>query len=189
MLENYAADIINELKDLDHFVLAIDGNAGSGKTTLSKLLAETLNATLVHMDDFYMPIKEREKDWFETPGGNINFKRIEEEIIIPYINKSDLKHKEFKPCEQELIEFNDYKYNPKLIIEGSYSMHPKMKEFISHKLFLECNSEIQEKRLIIREADNYQNFKNIWIVKELNYHQAFKIKENADYIIDTSKLF
>lgn len=185
----YAKQIIDKLKDLDSFVLMIDGNAGSGKTTLSCELANILNATLIHIDNFYLPISKRKEDWFETSGGNIDFVRINEEILIPYKNKENLKHREFKPRTQSLVTYKDFSYNPKLIIEGSYSMHPLISDISTHKLFLECDDISQEKRLRIREKDNYLNFKNIWIVKEKKYHKEFKVKENADYIIDTSNLF
>lgn len=189
MLINYAANIINDLKDLDSFVLCIDGYAGSGKTTLANKLAIKLNATLIHVDDFYIPIDKRPIDWFEKPGGNINFDRLTKEVFNPYLKKEELKHNEFKPYIQELQCFDNYPYNSKLIIEGSYSMHPEIRNFSTHTVFLKCDSSSQQRRLKLREKDNFENFKNIWIVKELNYHKIFEIEKSADYVIDTSNLF
>ena len=36
-------------------VIAVDGMAASGKTTLAGLLAQRLDAAVVHMDDFFLP--------------------------------------------------------------------------------------------------------------------------------------
>lgn len=189
MLKDFDKQMFERLKNMDEFVLAIDGYAGSGKTTLAKELSRKLDATLINMDNFYLPIDKRTDDWFEKPGGNIDFVRLKNEIIIPYLNKENLKHIEFIPKEQYLKTFKDFKYNTRIIIEGSYSMHPEIFDFSNYKLFLKCDETSQEKRLKTREKDNYINFKNIWIVKELNYHKECHIEEKADLIIDTSNLF
>ena len=181
--------IIDNLKDKDKFIILIDGYAGSGKTTLSKILSEELNATLIHVDDFYLPIEKRNSDWFETPAGNIDFSRLNDEVIIPFKKKETLIINKFNPRKQELEHLGKLNYNPKLIIEGSYSMHPEIKLDGTYKIFMKCNDIKQKERLIVREKDNYINFKNTWIVKELNYHQTFNIEKKSDQVIDTSDLF
>ncbi|MBS7324987.1 MAG: (d)CMP kinase, partial [Angelakisella sp.] len=39
----------------DISVIALDGRAAAGKSTLAAALAETLQAAVIHMDDFFLP--------------------------------------------------------------------------------------------------------------------------------------
>ena len=56
----------------DCFVIAVDGRCGSGKTTLTAVLCDRLNADAVHMDYFYLTPEQRTKARFSEPGGNVN---------------------------------------------------------------------------------------------------------------------
>ena len=48
--------LINEkMAKRERVVLAIDGGAASGKTTLAALISEKYAAAVVHMDDFFLP--------------------------------------------------------------------------------------------------------------------------------------
>ena len=40
-------------------VIALDGRAAAGKSTLAAALAETLQAAVIHMDDFFLPLALR----------------------------------------------------------------------------------------------------------------------------------
>ena len=44
-------------------VIAIDGRCGSGKTSLANLIDNIFSCNILHMDDFYLPIEQREKNW------------------------------------------------------------------------------------------------------------------------------
>lgn len=56
------ADFLRLIRTLDSFlqknipfILAIDGNCASGKTTLSRLLAMYFDCNIIPMDDFFLP--------------------------------------------------------------------------------------------------------------------------------------
>ena len=52
------------------------GRVGSGKSSLGELVRNLFPCTVVHMDDFYIPPKKRPGNWMETPGGNMDLKRL-----------------------------------------------------------------------------------------------------------------
>lgn len=49
-------------------VIAMDGRAAAGKTTLAEELAVTLGGAVVHMDDFFLPGELRTPERLAAPG-------------------------------------------------------------------------------------------------------------------------
>ena len=62
-------------------VIALDGRAAAGKSTLAAALAETLQAAVIHMDDFFLPPALRTPQRLDRPGGNIHYERFAEEVL------------------------------------------------------------------------------------------------------------
>lgn len=57
------------------FIIAIDGDCASGKTTLANLIAKHYSANIIHMDDFF-PTNTNEKD------DNIDYTRFKRKLLI-----------------------------------------------------------------------------------------------------------
>ncbi|MBQ3256889.1 MAG: hypothetical protein IJA67_05715 [Oscillospiraceae bacterium] len=57
-------------------VIGMDGMAASGKSTLAALLADRLDAAVIHMDDFFLPQGFRTPERLRTPGGNVYYERF-----------------------------------------------------------------------------------------------------------------
>ena len=55
------------------FLVAIDGGSAGGKSTMGAALARALDATLVHMDDFFLPGALRTPERLRQPGGNVHW--------------------------------------------------------------------------------------------------------------------
>ena len=67
-------------------VLAIDGMAASGKTTLAQALAQRFSScTVVHMDDFTVPFDDRYPGYFETTLSNADIPRFKREVLSPLL--------------------------------------------------------------------------------------------------------
>ena len=76
-------ELIARMQPQKPYILAIDGRCASGKTTLANELSQSLNCNIVHMDDFYLPFALRTPERMAQPGGNIEFERLKNEIILP----------------------------------------------------------------------------------------------------------
>ena len=57
-------------------VVAIDGRCGSGKTTVAALLAQRLDCTVLHADDFFLRPEQRTPQRMAQPGGNFDRERF-----------------------------------------------------------------------------------------------------------------
>ena len=75
---------INMLLEEKNFVIvAIDGKCTSGKTTLASKLAELYDCNVFHMDDFFLRPEQRTPERFAEVGGNVDYERFWEEVLLP----------------------------------------------------------------------------------------------------------
>jgi len=166
------------------FLIAIDGMCGSGKTTLGNHLAKELNASLFHMDDFFLQPHQRTEARLSEPGGNVDYERFKEEVLDHVADESGVTFRPFNCHEWKLAdEAITIPYNDIIIVEGSYSHHPYFEDIYNIKIFLEISSEEQKKRIIARDGnDIWPMFEQKWIPMENVYFNCYKIKKNSNYI-------
>ena len=166
------------------FLIAIDGMCGSGKTTLGNLLAKELNASLFHMDDFFLQSHQRTEKRLAEPGGNVDYERFKAEVLDHISDTDGVIFRPFSCKEWKLADDPvTVPYHDIVILEGSYSHHPYFKDIYDVKIFLEISKEEQKKRIIGRDGnDRWPMFENKWIPMENKYFETFKIKENSHYI-------
>jgi uridine kinase len=62
-------------------VIAIDGRAASGKSTLAAALKDVIGGEVIHMDDFFLPKALRTEARMKEAGGNIHYERFAEEVV------------------------------------------------------------------------------------------------------------
>ena len=163
------------------FLIAIDGNCGSGKTTLGNFLAKELNASLFHMDNFFLQPHQRTEERLSEPGGNVDYERFQEEVLNHLADACGVTFRPFNCHEWKLADIAvTVPYNTIVIVEGSYSHHPYFGDFYDVKLFLEISPEEQKKRILARDGEAmWPMFRDKWIPMENQYFEAFKIKENS----------
>lgn len=182
--------IIEKLnKKSGNILISIDGMCGSGKTTLANSLREHFSFNLFHIDDFYLPMKQRKVGWEKEGGNNIDFSRFLNEVIIPTKAGESVVYRPYSCQEQKMNEAIPMKNTRLSIVEGSYSQHPLLAEYYDLKIFLYCTEEVQKDRLINRNKEKYINYVNTWIPMENQYFKQYNIKEQSDVQIDNSLHF
>ena len=104
----------------DTVIVAIDGPCTSGKTTLARKLAELYDCNLFHMDDFFLRPEQRTPERFAEAGGNVDYERFRDEVLIPLKNGTDFSYRPFD-CKTFTLAAPVAVEPKKLtIIEGSY---------------------------------------------------------------------
>ena len=161
-------------------IIAIDGPSCSGKTSFSNIIS----SNVVHIDDFYLPLNKRTKEIMNTLGGNIDFDRLLNEIIIPYKENKEVNYRPYDCHNDKFLETVKLDNNKDLIIEGAYSHHPKISKYIDYKIFIDVDFNTQRKRILIRNKNNANDFFNIWIKRENDYFNILKIKESCDLLME-----
>ncbi len=129
------------------FAVAIDGMAGAGKTTLAAYLSKKYGAPVVHLDDFRLPPAERPKGWETIPGGDVDFERFEEEIVAPWMEKRPLVYTTVDPVTGEMLDRRALPDGQMFLFEGTYIMHPMIRDFFDLRLFVRVGAEEQARRL------------------------------------------
>lgn len=176
---------IERLPEGNH-TISIDGRSAAGKTTLSEVLAKRLGARVVHMDDFFLPTELRTKERLETPGGNVHYERFKKEII-PLLNKGTaFEYTRFDCTTMDLKEKRMLPEARLTIVEGAYSCHPLLGEYMSLRIFMDVDEQRQISR--IRERNGLEKaevFRRKWIPLEEAYFAAYNIQTWSDIIIET----
>ena len=160
------------------FIVAIEGLCGSGKSVLAQKLHQQCGGILIHMDDFCMPKVLRRNEI----AGHIDFQRLIAEVFMPLRQQKDLEYHRFD-CHSQTYKDAYQDYHNLVIVEGSYSMHPQLKQYYDFSCFVEVDETLRIKRLQEREQERFETFIKVWQQKELDYHHTYQIKRQCDAMI------
>lgn len=170
-------------------IIGIDGRCGSGKTSLAGLISQVFSCSVLHMDDYYLPLDRRPANWRELPGGNIDFLRFREEALLPAASGETVLYRPYHCGTNAFRETEELLPGRLFVVEGSYSHHPLLAAQYSRKIFLTCGRAEQRERLKKREGSHFHAFEEQWIPMEENYFRQYEIEKNSDFIIDTSRFY
>ena len=171
-----------------HAVLAIDGMCGSGKSTLSRLLTALYDAAVIAMDDFFLPPALRTEARLSEPGGNIHYERFAEEVLPHLGTGTAFSYRAFDCSRMALGETVHVPARKLTLVEGSYSLHPALREKYDVTAYVYCTPETQIARLAARNPALLHRFQAEWIPMETKYDAAFGIRSGTDFAIDTTDI-
>ncbi|MBR6791264.1 MAG: uridine kinase [Oscillospiraceae bacterium] len=187
-METLFARIDSLLTRKDRVIVAIDGSCASGKTTLAAALAEKYRCNVFHMDDFFLRPEQRTEERFAEPGGNVDYERFKEEVLLPLLDGGSFSWRPFL-CQTMTIGEPVHVSPEKLtIIEGSYSLHPSFGDYADLKVFLQISPELRRERILARPAFLHENFFTRWIPMEQLYFDTFSVAGKCDLILDAGDL-
>ena len=166
-------------------ILAIDGPCASGKTTLGAYLEERYDCNLFHMDDFFLRPEQRTPQRFAKPGGNVDYERFRDEVLMPLATGKAFSYRPFDCKTFTLSEPVAVSPKKLTIIEGSYSHHPYFGDPYDLKVFLTADLQTQRQRILERPPFLHQRFFRDWIPMENLYFQTFHIREQAELVLQT----
>lgn len=170
-------------------VMAIDGPAASGKTTLASSLAKSIGCDVIHMDDFFLPKTLRTEERLNEAGGNVHYERFKEEVVDK-LRHDQITYRRFDCSKMNFGEQVSIEPENWLIIEGSYSCHPYFGRYMDLSLFLHVPYERQLERIRERNGNQmFNKFIDTWIPMENKYFDTYEIINKADIVIEGSLLF
>jgi len=180
------AAIDRKLAENGRVVLAIEGGAGSGKTTLADLLRRVYGAVVFHMDDFFLRPEQRTAARLAEPGGNVDRERFLEEVLGPLSRSTGVvRYRPYDCAVQALAEPVEVSPAALTVVEGAYSMHPALADHYDLSVFLRQTPEIQRRRILHRNgAAAAERFFSVWIPMEDRYFEAFDTADRCDLILE-----
>lgn len=173
--------LIETIKSKTTCIIAIDGMSASGKTSLAKQLKTLFpDSNVFHMDDYFLQPHQRTPKRLAMVGGNVDYERFKEEIILHISNKKGLKHRIYDCKTQTLSAEIFVPWKPLVIIEGAYSQHPYFGDVYDLRVFCEVTKEEQRNRILKRNGkEMLKRFETEWIPKENAYFEKYKIKNKS----------
>lgn len=183
-LFNVLIYIEQNYKGQDPFILLIDGDSGSLKTTLANQLSYIFEGNIFHIDDYFIkPVIT--DDLFSKYGSNIDFETINQSVIQNINDKKDVLVRPFDFKTHTHLDYVKAPYKAFNIIEGAYSMHPFLNVKPNIRIFCEVDRKNQLKRILKRSGyRRLWQFIRKWIPKEKAYFKDLSIKEKADIIVN-----
>ena len=165
-------------------VIAIDGNCTAGKTTLASILEKEYDCNVFHMDDFFLRPQQRTAERYAQPGGNVDYERFREEVLLPLRTGNGFSYRPFS-CKSFALS-DAVQITPKQLnlVEGTYCQHPYFGDVYDLKLFLSVAPELQRERVFQRPQHVQGRFFTDWIPMEKLYFDFYQISEKADIRLD-----
>lgn len=161
-------------------IIAIDGPAGAGKTTLADHLAAALSlkykVQVIHMDDLY-------NGWVNAFDHHLSDALIaiakahgrREKISIPYYNWHEGAYSAAEEIPQADL----------LIFEGVGSSQSAIRESLSASIWLEIDREQGLKRVIARDGEANSDEMSHWLLLQEEYFIREDCENSADFILTT----
>ncbi len=176
------------LQEDQSFVIAIDGRAASGKTTLAGYLQSVLDADVVHMDDFFVPFELRSEERFKKPGENIHHERFAEEVLPFLAKREPFSYRIFDCKKMDYTGRRELGSKPFRIVEGAYSCHPVFGTYADITVFSDVSPDVQSERIRNRNGEEMLKvFLEKWIPMEEEYFSHYRISDRADIRMSIQK--
>lgn len=165
-------------------VIALDGRAASGKTTLAEQLAIVIGAGVVHMDDFFLPQMLRTPSRLAEPGGNVHYERFAREALPKLNSGAAFEYRRFDCAKMDYGEPRTVEASLWRVVEGAYSLHPHFGGYTDLRVFCTVDPDEQLLRVTRRNGSAAaKNFFERWIPMEECYFKAHRIAESASIIL------
>ena len=172
-------DLLSNLKKIDNtspHVFAIDGVAGSGKTTLSsKLQLDTPASQVVHMDDLY-------SGWKDPLSEGLT-KRVIDEILNPFLKGNEVIYRKFNWHQNVFGESMKIAPTKTLFLEGVGAGQSAFRKILSRIIWVEFDAESGFERVIARDGEVVKS-QMLNFLKDQNKHFSAELTNKAaDYTI------
>jgi len=169
------------LKEKTRVLVAVDGPAASGKTTIARQLAERYGAQVLHMDDYFLQPHQRTPERYAEPGGNVDRERFLEEVLLPLSRGEAYIRRRFDCAAMTLGVGERVEPGRLIVAEGSYSMHPALESHYDLRVLLAVDAQTQSRRILLRNGEEkYRQFLARWIPLENRYFEATRIHTRCD---------
>ena len=158
-------------------VVAIDGCSASGKSTLAELLHTIYGASVVHMDDFFLPPEKRTPSRLSEPGGNVDYERFKAEVLAPLRMRRSFSYRVFDCKKMGFAGERAIDLHAPVVIEGAYALRPDFGRYYDLSVFCSIPPGLQEARIRARNGEQMlERFLSTWIPLEERYFSALSIR-------------
>ncbi|WP_445399638.1 uridine kinase family protein [Streptomyces sp. LE64] len=154
-------------------LVAIDGHAGSGKTTFAALLAEALGgAPVLHLDDF---ATHREPfAWVD---------RLVDGVLAPLERGEPARYAPYDWTARGFGAVRTLAPAPVVLLEGVGAGRRELRPGLARVLWMECPPEAAWARGRLRDGPEQEEFWHGWVRAERQHFAADPTRPTADLLV------
>jgi hypothetical protein len=158
-------------------LVAVDGRAGSGKSTFAAELARSLGAAVLPLDDFLA--------WDDLTDF---WPRLEHEVLQPLGSGRDARYRardwERDPLGRGLGELRTFPFAPVVVMEGVGASRRTVAERLAYTIWIETRRVLCLERGLARDGEGARARWTSWQILEDGFLANEAVAERADLVVD-----
>lgn len=159
-------------------LVAVDGRAGSGKSTFARGLSRALGSVAVLPLDDFLSWDDLTEFW----------PRFEAEVLRPLFEGRDARYQardwEHDPYGRGLGPWKVLPFSPLVILEGVGAAREELRGRLAYAVWLETPPEVCLQRGISRDGVEQTSRWMKWQERELTFFEADPVRSHAHLIVD-----
>lgn len=174
-------------------IIGITGSSGSGKSTVSKIMAEELGAKVIDADEVVKQMQVPGKIYFEKTAklfgkeilqkdGSLNRRKLAEIIFQDELKKEELDKLTYKYVVEEIKKQISNIQEEYIIIDAPLLIESKLNEICDVTIGLISSEEEQIKRICKR--DNIEENEAKLRIKSQKNNNFYEM--NVDYVVENN---
>jgi uridine kinase len=153
-------------------LVAVDGPAGSGKTTLGAAVAELTGAQIVHMDDLM-------EGWGDMAGTGDQLRSI----VEPLAGGTAGSYRHYNWHEGRFDRTVPVPPAHWLVVEGVGAGNPVIAGNVTVLVWVEVDEELRLRRGLERDGVAMEDHWRTWMREEVGFFAAQRTAERADVVV------
>ena len=154
-------------------LVAVDGHAGAGKSTLAGLLSEELDgAPVVHTDD--LATHEEPFAWAE---------RLFAQVVAPFAAGRDADYRVYDWTARRFATRRTAPAAPVVLLEGVGAGRSELRPYLALTLWLEVDRPTARQRGMLRDGPDLAHFWTGWSAAEDRHFAADPTRPFADLLV------
>ena len=174
------AALLDLCSEKERPIIAIDGPAGAGKTTLAHeiylALSLKMSVTVIHMDDLY-------DGWDNALGADLS--AILKYLVNQHQKSSSAQIKRYNWSTSSFGESENIEPADLLILEGVGSGDKSLQDDLAALIWIDIDPEIGVMRVIDRDGYQVEDEMKKWLGTQQEYFSQHSTREKADFILTT----
>jgi uridine kinase len=163
-------------------LVGIGGRGGAGKTTFAERLAREMDAAVVQIDHFIMPLDVTPMRSNANYVSHFDWLRLELEVLAPLAENRTARYQPFDWDTQRMEASQTVDPGGVVLVEGVGALRL---DVLDYRIWIECPRAICLQRVVLRDGDASEpEWKGYWGPKEDRYIAAERPQDRADLIVD-----
>lgn len=189
-LKELLSEIKRRANNREHFVVALSGFGGAGKSTTADILAESLGSSeIVHLDDFiHDQLSQRSDSW-----EGFEWARLVEQVLKPIAEgASAIEYDVYDWKSNGIVEKRKIDLPKYVILEGVGLIRDDLKKYFNATIWIDISLATATERGKHRDVVEYgvpqhaELWDTIWTPNDRDYFKKYRPEEVTDFLLETT---